>query len=346
MTGKITYCLSYPLVLTRTCANRCGYCRFPLIGPERLPSMKVVRRHLRTAAQLGASQIELIAGEGLATHPDIMAMVRYLGFDSYQAYLAKILQLIEATNRRSHLFSLLNIGPLSLAELRILRPYLCAMRIMLETADPRLEFREAHCNSPGKTPDRRLEAILRCGRAGVPLTTGIIVGIGEAPESRIKAFEIIARAHERYGHIQAVRIQMFHPMPGTPMAGWSELPEEEFLDIVAAARTFFGPAMPIQVSAQEHPHLLGRLLEAGVTDFGNVSVRQGPDSALPWPNLVALMMQEARKRGRLLAKRFPLFASHCSPRWYPGGYPKRIPVARSVMLESAHRLSHTQTTSY
>jgi 7,8-didemethyl-8-hydroxy-5-deazariboflavin synthase CofG subunit len=327
--------LSYPIVLTRTCANRCGYCRFPVAGPVRLPSPRVVRRHLREAARRGATQVELIAGEGIATDPDIVATVRYYGFDSYQRYLTHILQMIEATNRRSHLFSLLNIGPLSLAELRMMRPHLCALRLMLESADPGLQFREAHLHSSLKSPERRLEAILCCGKAGVPLTTGILVGIGETPASRLTAFDVIARAHERYGHIQAVRIQMFHPVPGTSMEFFPPLGDEAFLDVVAQARRHFGAQMAIQVSADEHPHLIGRLLDAGVSDLGDISLRRPPSPYLSFEGLMATMESETRTRGLALVRRFPVLGSYCSARWYPGGFPNRIPRARAWMFAPA-----------
>jgi 7,8-didemethyl-8-hydroxy-5-deazariboflavin synthase CofG subunit len=332
MRREVTYCLSYPIVLTRKCANRCGYCRFPVAGPERLPSLRVVRSHLREAARRGATQIELIAGEGISTDPEILSTVRYYGFSSYLHYLMRILQMVEATNRRSHLFSLLNIGPLSLAELGLLRPYLCALRIMLESADAALEFREAHLQSPDKAPERRLEAILCCGKAGVPLTTGILVGIGESPASRLRAFDIIARVHERYRHIQAVRLQMFHPVPGTPMEFFPRIGDEEFLEVVALARHDFGPDMAIQVSADEHPHLIGRLLGAGVNDFGDLSLRRPPGPHLSHNDLVAMLGSETQARGLRLVRRFPVLGPYCSARWYPSGFPDRIPGAREWMF--------------
>lgn len=331
MKGRVTYSLSYPLVLTRACSNRCGYCRFPVSAPGRLPPPRVVRRHLREAARLGATQVELIAGEGIATHPEIVAQVRYYGFDSYVAYLTRLLQMIEATNRRSHLFSLLNIGPLSFAELRVMRPYLCAMRIMLESADPLLLYREAHREAPLKAPDRRLEAILCCGKAGVPITTGILVGIGEMPASRLKAFEIIAQAHQRHGNIQAVRIQMFHPMPGTPMEHFAPLSDDEFLEVVATARRYFPPTIAIQVSAEEHPHMIGDLLEAGADDLGDISVRPQPARDPSPGELVAMIEAEARMRGLEPKRRFPVYDPFCNKRWYPGGFPDRIARAQGSL---------------
>lgn len=338
MRRTVTFCLNYPIVLARSCENSCGYCRFPISEPGRLPTLKAVRRHLREAAHRGATQVELVAGEGISNDPKILEAVRYYGFDSYVSYLTRILQVIEATNRKSHLFSLMNIGPLSLAELRLMRPYLCAFRVMLESADPELEFREAHRDAPSKLPYKRLESILIAGKVGIPLTTGILVGIGESVASRKQAFEIIAKAHELYGHIQAVRVQMFHPIPGTSMEDYPEVDEEEFLETVADARHILGPGVHVQVAADEHPHLIGRLLDAGVDDFGEISVRRAPRDNLTLSDLVGMMESEAAARRMSLARRFPIHAAYCTERWYPGGFPKRIPAALAVRCEQAERV--------
>jgi FO synthase subunit 1 len=332
MSKEITYSLSYPVILTRACSNACGYCGYGGGEPSRLPPPRVIRRHLREAARRGATQIELIAGEDIATNPTVVEAVRYYGFESYQNYLLRILQMIEATNSRSHLFSLLNVGPLSLAELRVLRPYLCAVRIMLESADAGLEFREAHREAPGKSPEARLEALLRCGRVGVPLTTGLLVGIGEKPDSYARAFRIIAEAHERYGHIQTVRIQMFHPVPGTLMEHFPEPSDEAFLAVIRQAREALAPEIAIQVSADEHPHLLSALLTAGVTDFGDLSVRRPPRN-VSIKDLLTILAVETHLRGLRLAQRFPVHGRYCSPQWYPSGFPNRIPRAKACLKE-------------
>ena len=48
--------------------------------------------------------------------------------------------------------------------------------MMLETLRGDLP---CHRGAPDKTPERRLATLHAAGRAGVPFTTGILVGIGE-----------------------------------------------------------------------------------------------------------------------------------------------------------------------
>ncbi len=90
---------------------------------------------------------------------------------------------------------------------------------MLETASERLSARGGpHFGSPDKLPARRLATIAAAGEAGVPLTTGILIGIGETRAERVEALCAIRDLGERYGHIQEVIVQNFRAKAGTKMA--------------------------------------------------------------------------------------------------------------------------------
>src|SRR3546814_19004034 len=66
-----------------------------------------------------------------------------------------------------------------------LRPVSASMGLMLETASDRLSERGGpHFGSPDKIPARRLESIEAAGRAQVPFTKGLLLGIGETRAAR------------------------------------------------------------------------------------------------------------------------------------------------------------------
>src|SRR3546814_14489177 len=93
------------------------------------------------------------------------------------------------------------------------------MGLMLETASERLSQKGGpHYGSPDKLPARRLEVIEAAGRARVPFTTGLLIGIGETRAERIEALQAIRDSHARHRHIQEVIIQNFRAKPGTKMA--------------------------------------------------------------------------------------------------------------------------------
>ena len=104
------------------------------------------------------------------------------------------------------------------AELERLRAVSPSQGMMIETLAARLgEPGGPHYGAPDKTPERRLATLEAAGRARVPFTTGILVGIGETRAERIDALEAIADAHRRHGHVQEVIVQNFLPKPGTSM---------------------------------------------------------------------------------------------------------------------------------
>ena len=69
-----------------------------------------------------------------------------------------------------------------------------------------------------RSPAARLATIRLAGEAGVPFTSGILIGIGETRAERIEALLALRDLHDRYGHIQEIIVQNFRPKSGTRMA--------------------------------------------------------------------------------------------------------------------------------
>lgn len=84
------------------------------------------------------------------------------------------------------------------------------------------------------------------GELAIPFTTGLLLGIGEAPEERLSDLEALLQLQHEHGHIQELIIQNFRAKPGTAMADHSEISREEHLRTIAMARLLFGPRMNIQ----------------------------------------------------------------------------------------------------
>src|SRR5262249_56410558 len=128
-------------------------------------------------------------------------------------------------------------GRMDEAWLRRLRRVSVSQGIMLETASARLSAAGGpHFGSPDKDPARRLATLEAAGRARVPFTTGILIGIGETRAERIEALLAIRQMHERYGHIQEVIIQNFRAKPGTRMSSAAEPTLADHVWTIAVAR--------------------------------------------------------------------------------------------------------------
>jgi FO synthase len=234
-----------------------------------------------------------------------------LGHGSTLSYLHEMAAaVLEETGLLPHI----NAGLMDDADYAALRPVSASMGLMLETASDRLSEKGGpHFGSPDKIPARRLAAIEAAGRARVPFTTGLLIGIGETRAERVEALVAIRDLHRQHGHIQEVIIQNFRAKPGTRMVNHPEPPLEEHLWSIAAARLILGPDMVIQAPPNLHaPDELAALLRAGVNDWGGVSPVT-PDHVnpeAPWPHLDALR-EATTAAGRVLRERLaigPAFA--------------------------------------
>src|SRR5712675_1831473 len=143
--------------------------------------------------------------------------------------------------RETELLPHLNPGLMTRGDIDRLRAVSVSQGIMLESAAERLRRRGGpHFGSPDKDPAARLETIRLAGEAAVPLTSGILIGIGETRRERIEALLALRELHDRHGHLQEVIVQNFRAKPETRMASAPDAALEEQLWTIAVARLVLG----------------------------------------------------------------------------------------------------------
>lgn len=310
----VTYSRKVFIPLTRLCRDVCHYCTFattPRLAGKAYLDAEEVLAIARAGAAAGCREALFTLGDQPELrHPAARAALDALGHPNTLSYLREMAALVL---KETGLLPHLNPGIMGDADYAALRPVAASMGLMLETSSARLSERGGpHFGSPDKDPAVRLAAIEAAGRAGVPFTTGILIGIGETRAERVEALVAIRDAHRRHGHIQEVIVQNFKAKADTLMAEHPEPSLEEHLWTVAVARLILGPAMTIQAPPNLQAEGLAQLLGAGVNDWGGVSPVT-PDHVnpeAPWPHLEALAAATAAA-GRHLCERLavgPAFA--------------------------------------
>ncbi|MEQ9690983.1 MAG: 5-amino-6-(D-ribitylamino)uracil--L-tyrosine 4-hydroxyphenyl transferase CofH, partial [Bauldia litoralis] len=310
----VTYSRKVFIPLTQLCRDVCHYCTFAH------PPRRGERAYLTVDEAVAVAEAGQAAGctEALLTLGD-KPELRYrtareelaaLGHATTLSYLREVAAAIFA---RTGLFPHLNPGLMEAADLSALRPVSASMGIMLETTSARLSERGGpHFGSPDKEPAARLTTIERAGEAVVPFTSGLLIGIGETRRERVEAMLALRAAHERHGHIQEIIVQNFRAKPGTRMADAPEPSTEDHLWTIAVARLIFGPAMSIQAPPNlAAPGELGRMIAAGINDWGGVSPVT-PDYVnpeAPWPHLKVLEAA-TEAAGKSLAQRLPIYPAY------------------------------------
>ena len=309
----VTYSPKVFVPLTKLCRDVCGYCTFAR-APRRGERAFMTADEVLTVAHAGAAAGCHEALFTLGDKPELRyrvarAELAQLGCGSTLEYLARIARLVlEETGLLPHL----NPGVMSPGDLAALRPVSASMGLMLETASDRLGAKGGpHYGSPDKDPLVRLRTIEDAGRANVPFTSGILIGIGETRAERIEALLAIRALGERYGHVQEVIVQNFRAKAGTRMAAHPEPPVEELLWTAAVARILLGPRWNIQAPPNLSYTDFPRLLDAGINDWGGVSPvtidHVNPEA--PWPEVTALR-RATEGRGLRLAARLPIYPTY------------------------------------
>ena len=309
----ITFSKKVFIPLTHLCRDVCHYCTFaqpPRTQKAPFMTEDEVLEVASRGAELGCKEALFTLGE----KPELRYSVARealatMGYDTTLEYLHDV---AGAVFRETGLLPHLNSGTMSGTEIRRLRGVSASMGLMLESASERLcERGMPHFGSPDKDPAVRLRTIAEAGKARVPFTTGILIGIGETREERIESLLAIRALHERYGHIQEIIVQNFRAKPDTKMADAPEPDLDELLWTLAVAKIVFGPDMSIQAPPNLSPGVLPRLVSAGIDDWGGVSPLT-PDFVnpeAPWPHLDQLAEETARS-GKHLHERLTIYPAY------------------------------------
>ncbi|MFT4233454.1 MAG: 7,8-didemethyl-8-hydroxy-5-deazariboflavin synthase CofG [Microbacterium sp.] len=293
--GIITYSRKVFIPLTTLCRDRCHYCVF-VDTPNQLlrkhkpayMSPEQVLAVARAGQAMGCKEALLTLGDRPEDRwPEARAWLDEHGYMSTLEYVGAMATLItDETGLLPHL----NPGVMSPHELGSLRPVAPSMGVMLETTSRALftEKGQVHYGSPDKDPAVRLELLENAGRARIPFTSGILVGIGETMRDRAESMVALREVHERYGHVQEVIVQNFRAKPRTAMQDAADADTDEYVLTVAVARLVMGPDMRIQVPPNlSDPREFASLIGAGIDDWGGVSplTADHVNPERPWPHL-------------------------------------------------------------
>ena len=306
----VTYSRKVFVPLTHLCRDVCHYCTFAQVPRKVMAPYMAIDDVLRTAeqgAKAGCKELLFTLGE----KPELRYRAAREALDAmgYQTTIEYLRAVAERVLNETGLLPHLNPGTMTPDELAMLRPFGPSMGIMLESAALRLtEKGMPHHGSPDKIPEVRLQTLIDAGKARIPFTTGILIGIGETRAERIESLLAIRRIHQEYGHVQEIIIQNFRAKPETKMANAPEPDLNELLWTLAVARILFGAHMSIQAPPNLSPGVLPQIVSAGINDWGGVSPLT-PDFVnpeAPWPHLQQLA-DETAKAGKWLDERLTVY---------------------------------------
>ena len=327
---RVTFSRNFTLSLSRTCRCYCKYCSFAthrahLYAPDE------VERMLDDAGRRGAKELLVLTGERPEVNPEVADRLREYGHESFTSYVAWSCERGLDRGLLPHT----NLGVLSRDDLARLREVTASQGLMLESISERL-MDTVHAGSPTKHPARRMETIRLAGELGIPFTSGILVGIGETPEERVRSLEALAAVHAEYGHLQEVILQNFVPHPRyygrepaqiadaaqrsgengaaseLPLPDWANpISLDDMRQLVRECRRLM-PDVGIQIPPNLSDWWLP-LVDEGATDLGGLSANGDHISPeLPSPHR---MRKQLAPRGYALTERLCVYPQYMTPEW-------------------------------
>jgi FO synthase len=284
----------------------------------------------RRGAELGCKEALITLGDKPEDRwPEAREWLDAHGYDDTIAYVRAIsIRILEETGLLPHL----NPGVMSWTDFQRLKPVAPSMGMMLETTATRLwsEPGGPHYGSPDKEPAVRLRVLEDAGRSSVPFTSGLLIGIGETYEERAESLFALRRVSRSYHGIQELIIQNFRAKPDTAMRGMPDAELDELVATVAVARHIMGPAACLQAPPNLVDSEYGRLIGAGIDDWGGVSplTIDHVNPERPWPQ-IELLTSESAAAGFALRERlcvYPEFVQRGEP-WLD---PRLLPHVRAL----------------
>lgn len=313
----ITYSRKVFINLVNLCRDTCTYCTYKKEPAD--PMLSILEpAQVMAIAEAGSkfrcTEALFVTGERPEQkYGQAGAWLRSLGHSSTVEYIREMSELVlEKTGLLPHT----NAGSMTKKEISTLKDTNVSLGVMLETSSDRLMGKGMpHEGAPSKNPKVRMKTLESAGELKMPMTTGLLVGIGETPEELVDSLFAIKQLHERYGHIQEVIMQNFAPKPETGMAQFPPAQPAYFVRAVAMARIIM-PGMNVQVPPNLNADAFGQYIEAGINDWGGISpvTIDHVNPEFPWPS-IASVRKVTEDKGRRLRARLPIY-----PEYFKGGF--------------------------
>lgn len=307
--GKtVTYSRKVFFNLINLCRDTCSYCTYKSEPGQEKVSM-LSKNDIVTLSEVAKKQhcteALFVTGERPEQkYQEAKAWLKENGFSNTVEYLVTASEI--ALDKG--LFPHTNAGNLTKEEMRQLKETNVSLGVMLENSSERLSGNGMpHQFAPSKSPKARIKVLQNAGELRIPMTTGLLIGIGESPQELIDSIYAIKEIHERYGNIQEIILQNFQPKIDTPMKSSPSPQERYFKTLVALARIIL-PKMNIQIPPNLSPESYSSFLSAGINDWGGISpiTQDYVNPEFPWPKIQDIDAS-CSDAGFHLRARFPVY---------------------------------------
>lgn len=318
MPGSIvTYSRKVFINLVNLCRDSCSYCTYKQEPGDSMASLLNPAQVL-AIAEAGkrdhCTEALFVTGERPEQKYGVASdWLHSLGHSTTIEYISEMCDLVL---KKTGILPHTNAGSMTKKEMSLLKDNNASLGVMLESSSERMMGEGMpHEGAPSKNPKVRIKTLQSAGELKIPMTTGLLVGIGETPGELVDSLYVIKELHAKYGNIQEVIMQNFAPKADTMMGLAAPPSADYFLRTVALARIVM-PEMNIQVPPNLTPQIFGRYIDAGVNDWGGISpvTIDHVNPEFPWPD-ISMVKRVTEEKGKKLRARLPVY-----PEFVKGGF--------------------------
>jgi 7,8-didemethyl-8-hydroxy-5-deazariboflavin synthase len=305
----ITYSRKIFINLINLCKDTCSYCTYKK-DPSSIESIMLNPSQVLSLAEAGqklrCTEALIVTGE----RPELkyIEAKKWLNELGYKTLVELIANLSDMILKKTGLLPHTNAGSLTKKEMAMLKSTNISLGMMLENSSENLmQVGKAHEKAPSKNPKTRIKSLISAGELKIPITTGLLIGIGESLLDVIQSLLLIKDLNDKYGNIQEVIIQNFVPKVGTTMENASPPLDDYFLKCIAISRILL-KNINIQVPPNLSPNIYSRYIDAGINDWGGISPLT-PDYVnpeYPWPKITDVKTV-TKLKGFNLRARLPVY---------------------------------------
>lgn len=305
---RVTYSRKVFFNLINLCRDTCSYCTYksePGQAKVSMLSKNDITSLANMAKKQNCTEALFVTGERPEQkYQEAKTWLKENRFSSTTEYLIAASEIaLEAG-----LFPHTNAGNLTKDEMRQLKDTNVSLGLMLENSSERLsEEGMPHQFAPSKNPKARIKVLQNAGELKIPMTTGLLVGIGESPHELIDSIYAIKEIHDKYQNIQEIILQNFQPKIDTPMKS-NPTPQERYFKTLVALTRIILPDMNIQIPPNLSPVSYSSFLSAGINDWGGISpiTLDYVNPEFPWPR-ISEVNTNCTDAGFHLRARFPVY---------------------------------------
>ena len=305
----ITYSRKIFINITNLCRDFCSYCTYRK-NPFESSTVMMKPTEIIKLAKIGkkfhCTEALIVAGE--RPEDRYKEAREWLGQFGYNSLVEYVVDISEKIVKDTGLLPHSNLGNITRDEMKLLKTYNVSLGLMLESSSERLsEKGMPHEFASSKKPSNRIEVVKNAGRMKIPLTTGLLIGIGQTQEEIINDLFLLKTINMEFKNIQEIILQNFQPKINTRMEDFPSPTNDYFLKIVSIARIIM-PEMNIQIPPNLSPTSYSSFIDAGINDWGGISpiTIDHVNPEFQWPNIKKLQYITESMHQRLRA-RLPVY---------------------------------------